>query len=42
MARTPKTTTHKIHPTNILREEKHSHGIALALPEKNLAFKTTK
>jgi len=30
------------HPTNILHEEKHAHGIVLALPKPNKAFKTTK
>ena len=30
------------HSANILREEKHAHGIVLALPKPNIAFKTTK
>ena len=39
----PKTATNKKHPTNILREEKHIHGIVLALPKPNIiAFKITK
>jgi len=37
-----KTAGHKKHPTNILLEEKHVHGIVLALPKPNVAFKTTK
>ena len=38
----PKTAAHKKHPTNILHEETHVHGIVLALPKRNIAFKTTK
>jgi len=34
----PKTAAHKKHSTNTLRNEKHSHGIALALPKLNIAF----
>ena len=42
MAHASKTATHKKHPTNILREEKHAHGTVLALPKPNIAFKTAK
>ena len=42
VAHAHKTATHKKYPTNILPEEKHIHGIVLALPKPNLAFKTTK
>ena len=42
VAHAPKTAAHKKHPTNILHKEKHIHGIGLALPKPNIAFKTTK
>ena len=40
VAHTPKTVAHEKHPTNILHEEKHVHGIVLVLPKPNIAFKT--
>ena len=42
VARAPKTAAHKNHPKNIVSEEKHTHGIVLAPPKPNIAFKTTK
>ena len=42
VAHAPKTATHKKHPTNILLKEKHVHGVVLALPKSDIAFKTTK
>jgi len=41
VAYAPKTATHKKHSMNILHKEKHVHGIVLALPKLNIAFKTT-
>ena len=38
LAHAPKTATHKMHPADILCEEKHIHGIALALLTPNIAF----
>jgi len=37
-----KSAAHEEHPTNILRKEKHAHGMFLALPKVNVALKTTK
>ena len=42
VAHGPKTAAHQNHPTNILRKEKHIHGIVLVLPKPNIGFKTTK
>ena len=42
VAHIPKITLCKKHPTNILRKEKHLHGIALALPKPHITFKTIK
>ena len=39
VAHAPKTVAHEKHPANILHEEKHAHGIVLALLKLNIVLK---